>query len=137
MDVLELLDALEVEVHSLRAEHAKLTAAFELAQQQLRDLLTESEGERAASSAAEAQRASKIRDPRRTKTRKAVRASGPKNETPEAKPAAKRRALGRTLSELRAARRRGSRLPGDSGVTENTSSDHATASSDRPSGAAS
>ena len=41
MDVLELLDALEVEIRALRTERAKLTAAFEVAQQQLRSLLVE------------------------------------------------------------------------------------------------
>lgn len=82
MTVMEMLDALEAEVARLRAERAKLAAALETAQEQLRSLLNE------------------------PPTAKTVRAKPAKSPDEKPRPRRMRRALGKTLAQLRTAARR-------------------------------
>jgi len=84
MTLIEMLDTLDAEISRLRAERAKLAAALDAAQQQLRALLNEP-------------------DPAKT-THKPV----PELDTasPKTRPARKRQALGKTLAQLRTAARR-------------------------------
>ncbi len=81
MTVMEMLDALEAELVRLRAERAKLAAALETAQEQLRSLLRESPGQ-------------------------TVRAKPAKSPDEKPRPRRTRRALGKTLAQLRTAARR-------------------------------
>jgi hypothetical protein len=102
MDVLELLDALELEISALRAERDRLTSAFELAQKQLRALLDESRSDRAAESSERKKRTAGSRRSRGAPTESGA-PDGPA-------PAGKRRALGRTLAEIRGDQKRASPL---------------------------
>lgn len=81
MTLIEMLDAVEAEVSRLRSERAKLAAALDTAQEQLRAMLNESGPAKSA--------------------RK-------REKAPEAKsrPPRKRQALGKTLAQLRSAARR-------------------------------
>ena len=83
MTLIEMLDTLDAEISRLRAEHAKLAAALDAAQQQLRGLNEPDPMKIAQKSAPEP-------DPAPSKTR----------------PTRKRQALGKTLAQLRTAARR-------------------------------
>jgi outer membrane protein TolC len=82
MTLIEMLDTLDAEVSRLQAERAKLAAALDAAQQQLRALLNEPV-------------------PARSGRKPAKDTSAPKT-----RPARKRQALGKTLAQLRSAARR-------------------------------
>ena len=84
MTLIEMLDTLDAEVSRLRAERAKLTAALDAAQQQLRALLQEP-------------------GPAKN-SRKPARA--PDSVPAKTQPVRKRQALGKTLAQLRSAARR-------------------------------
>ena len=84
MTLIEMLDTLDAEISRLRAERAKLTAALDAAQQQLRALLVEPSA------------ANSSRKPPKT----------PDIGPPKPRPARKRQALGKTLAQLRTAARR-------------------------------
>jgi hypothetical protein len=86
MTLIEMLDTLDAEVSRLRVERAKLAAALDAAQEQLRALLNEP-GPGPARSSRKPAKSSDITPP---KTR----------------PAPKRQALGKTLAQLRSAARR-------------------------------
>lgn len=94
MTLIEMLDAIEAEIVRLRAERAKLAAALDTAQAQLRALLDEPVPPK--------------------NNRKRPKASQPVSESPaDAADAPKkarlrppRRALGKTLAQLRSAARR-------------------------------
>ena len=84
MTLIEMLDTLDVEISRLRAERAKLAAALDAAQQQLRALLNE------------------------PVPGKSNRKPAPATDRtpPKTRPARKRQALGKTLAQLRTAARR-------------------------------
>jgi hypothetical protein len=110
MEVLELLDALEVEIRALRAERAKLAAAFELAQQQLRSLLLEAAQPapvEARPPTEERAAAKRARKPRTRKSRRSRKSESAETEKPaRTRPPRIRQALGKTLAQLRATPRR-------------------------------
>lgn len=84
MTLIEMLDTLDAEISRLRAERAKLAAALDAAQQQLRALLVEPSAAKSS------------RKPPKT----------PDTGPPKPRPAPKRQALGKTLAQLRTAARR-------------------------------
>ena len=84
MTLIEMLDTLDAEISRLRAERAKLAAALDAAQQQLRALLDEPHPPKSS------------RKP----------AQSPDIMPPKTRPAPKRQALGKTLAQLRTAARR-------------------------------
>lgn len=84
MTLIEMLDTLDAEISRLRAERAKLAAALDAAQQQLRGLLNEPDSMKIA--------------------HKPV--PEPDTAPSKTRPARKRQALGKTLAQLRTAARR-------------------------------